>query len=329
MRDAGPMKRNTPRQTSVAFSLFVVMALLIAACGTADEAADPTATAEPGDAGQETGRAIVISNVDSSNPAQKIEEFQPLADYLAANLEQFGITEGQVVIARDTAEMARMLSAGESDLYLDAAIPSLEVCEEAGCSFALRQWKGGTPNLSGVFVTTETSGVASLEDLRGKVIMLEQPHSTVGHILPLVTLAEEGIPTVSVNSPEAAVEADEVGYYVSSGGQTSMNLLLNGEIAALAIGERAFRQFSPDVQEQVMIFAETVAAPSQLVAIRPDLDPEMRAEIVRLMIELDQTDEGRSILAAMRDTEKFEAVPDDVLTELEELYEIVKQSLQS
>jgi ABC-type phosphate/phosphonate transport system substrate-binding protein len=159
--------------------------------------------------------------------------------------------------------------------------------------------------------------------------MLEQPHSTVGHILPLVTLAEAGIATVSVDSPSAEVGPDEVGFYVSSGGQTSMNLLLNGEISALALGDRAFKQFSPDVQDQVTIFAETVGAPSQLVAIRPDLDPDLRAEIVRLMVALDQSDEGQEILTTMRETEKFEEIPADVIEDLNELYEVVKQTLQS
>ena len=330
-RDAGPMTRYMPHEFRITVSLLIILALLLSACGAAD-ADGPTATPEPGGAGQDTGLSettIVVANVDASNPGQKIEEFQPLADYLAANLADFGITEGQVFIARDTAEMANSLSTGEADIYLDAAIPALDVCEELDCDFALQQWKGGTPNLMGVFVTTEASGVTSLEDLRGKVIMLEQPHSTVGHILPLVTLAEQGITTVSVASPEAAVGADEVGFYVSSGGQTSMNLLLNGEIAALAIGDRAFNQFSPDVQEQVTIFAETVPAPSQLVVIRPDLDPDLRAEIVRLMVALDQTEEGRVILETMRETEKFEEVPADVVEELDELHEVVKQTLQS
>ena len=322
-----PILRFRFRQLRFIALAAVALVLLITACG--DEDSDSaTATPEPGGVGQSPERALVVGNVDATNPAQKIEEFQPLADYLAVNLEDFNITEGQVLIARDTAEMARMMSDGEVDIYLDAAIPSLEVCEEAGCTFALRQWKGGTPELAGVFVTTDGTGVASFEDLLGKVIMLEQPHSTVGHILPLLTLTEAGIATVSVNSPEAEVGPDEVGFYVSSGGQTSMNLLLNGEISALAIGERSYKKFSDDVQEQASIFAETVAAPSQLVAIQPGLEPDLRDEIARLMIELDQTEEGRVILETMRETQKFDEIPPEVLTDLEELYEVVKQTFQ-
>ncbi len=259
------MKKPLTGKKWILFSILLLLPI-VAACGEADSGDSPTATPKPQTGGQSTSTAIVVGNVEANNPSKKIDEFQPLADYLAANLASSGITAGEVVIARDTAEMARMMAAGEVDIYLDAAVPSLEVCEEVGCSFILRQWKGGTAELTGVFVTSNESGVSDPEDLKGTVIMLEQPHSTVGHILPLVTLAEQGIAVRPVSSPEAEVGPDEVGYYVSSGGQTSMNLLLNGEIAALAIGIRAFKEFSPDVQAQVTIFAETVPAPSQLVS---------------------------------------------------------------
>src|SRR5690606_1254280 len=129
-------------------------------------------------------RTLVIGNIDASNPSEKIAEFQPLVDYLVDHLEDYGIAEGQVVIARDPSEMARLMGNGEVDIYIDAAIPSLQVCAMTGCDFALRQWKGGGPELAGIFVTGKGSDITSVEDLRGHIIGLEQPHSTVGHILP-------------------------------------------------------------------------------------------------------------------------------------------------
>lgn len=312
-------------------ALFVLglVLLLVTACG-ADETTGATATPEesgaanPGDG----AAALVIGNVDASNPAQKIEEFQPLADYLASNLEDLGIAEGTVRIARDTDEMAELVSAGEVDIYIDAAIPSLEVCEAVGCEFALRQWKGNTAELAGVFVVKKGSGIESLQDLKGKIMMLEQPHSTVGHILPLVTLTQEGIAYREVADQNAEVGPDEVGFFVSPGGQTSMNLLLNGEIDALAFGERSYKQFSQEVQDQTEIIATTPGAPSQLVAFSPDLEPDVAAEVTRLMVALSESEEGQAILVALRETQKFEEMSDDVKTALDELYETVKLAMQ-
>lgn len=317
-----------PVRGGFATILLVIASLILAACGAAD-ADDPTATPEAGSGGEsDASGAIVLGNVDATNPSEKIAEFQPLADYLAANLGDPEISAGQVVIARDTAEMARMLGDGSVDIYIDAAVPSLQVCETAGCEFSLRQWKGGGPELFGVFVTPKTSGITSIEDLRGMVIMLEATHSTVGHILPRVTLSQAGITTREVENPQAEVGDDEVGYVVSTGGQTSMNLLLNGDIGALAIGERAFKKFDKDVQQQLVIFDETAAAPSQLVAFAPEFDTEMQSEIVALMLALEDSPEGQEILKALRDTQKFEEFPDDAAEQLAELYETVKLTLE-
>lgn len=312
----------------LAVAILLVMTLILTACGAA-EADEPTATPENGSGeASEASGAIVLGNVDATNPSEKIAEFQPLADYLAANLGDLGISEGQVVIARDTAEMARMLADGSVDIYIDAAIPSLQVCEVAGCEFGLRQWKGGGPELFGVFVTTQTSGIATIDDLRGKVIMLEATHSTVGHILPRVSIAQAGLTTREVESPQAEVGDKEVGYVVSTGGQTSMNLLMNGDIAALAIGERAFKKFDPSVQQQLVIFAETAAAPSQLVAFRPDFDTDLQSEIVALMLALEDSPEGQAILTSLRDTQKFDELPEGLAEQLDELYETVKLTLE-
>jgi len=305
----------------------VLAGLVLSGCGTDSLSVTPTVATGGSETTEQAG-TLVIGNIDANNPSEKIAEFQPLVDYLVDHLGDYGINEGQVVIAQDTAEMARLLAEGDVDIFIDAAIPSLIVCSLADCQFALRQWKGGGPELAGVFVTTKESGITSLEDLRGLVIMLEQPHSTVGHILPLATLAELGISTRRVSDLGATIADDEVGYYVATGGQSSMNLLLTGEIEALAIGERALRRFSDDVQSQVEVFATTEAAPSQLVAFRNGFDPALEAEIGQLMISLEETDEGLDILDSLRDTARFDEFTADLAGELTELWEVVQLIIQ-
>jgi phosphonate transport system substrate-binding protein len=325
-----PQPTQARRRASGRLLLALVFTLsaLLAACGDAETNGNsPTATSAAGSQ-PDASEVIVIGNIDANNPARKIEEFQPLANYLASHLEDSGITAGTVLIARDPNEMARLLSDGSIDIYIDASIPTLEVCEMSDCDYALRQWKGGGPELSGVFVTTKANGFDSIDDLAGKVIMLEQPHSTVGHILPLVTIAEAGIEVRRVDSPQEEVAADEAGYYVSSGGQTSMNLLLNGEIDALAIGERAYEQFSEDVKAQVVVFQKTVPAPAQLVSFRPGFDPALQQEIVDLLVALEDSQEGQELLTQLRDTQKFELLSELDEEELAELYATVKLTMQ-
>ena len=59
----------------------------------------------------------------ADDPAKKIATSTPLADYLAANLGELGITEGRVKIAPDMETMAQWLEAGEVDLCFEASTP--------------------------------------------------------------------------------------------------------------------------------------------------------------------------------------------------------------
>ena len=259
----------------------------------------------------ERAAAIVLGDIDPRAPARKTAELQPLADHLALQLRPFGIRQGRVVVAPDEATMTRLLHDGTVDLYLGATAPVLTVCQHAGCAIRLRQWKGGQPVMAGVFVARRADGVARLGDLAGRVIAVEKPQSTVGHMMPLATLVDRGLAVRQVDAPSAAVGPDEIGYYVAPGGRTAMDLLLRGQVAAAAMGERTLSQFSLTVRDQTAIIDRTVAIPTHLVALRPGLDGEIEEAIGARLTELDRAPEGRAILAALRETERFDRLPPD------------------
>jgi phosphonate transport system substrate-binding protein len=297
-------------------ALVGLAASTLAGCASASVGATglpaPTATVE-------RAGAIVLGDIDPKTPARKIAELQPLADYLAAQLRPFGIRQGRVVVAPDEAAMARLLHDGAVDLYLGDTAPALTVCQRAGCDLRLRQWKGGQPAMAGLFVARRADGVERLGELAGRVIAVEKPHSAVGHVLPLAMLARHGLPVRQVGAPGAAVGPEEIGYYVAPGGRTAMDLLLRGQVAAAAMGERTLGQFSPAVRDQTAIVDRTIAIPSQLVALRPGLDRELAEAISALLVGLDRTPEGRAILTALRETERFDRLPPDAAALLDHM----------
>ena len=165
------------KQTLLISSL-IIATILMAACQTAGAATTienlPTAVPEL------TRSEILILADVNEDVAESVEDFQPMADYLAANLSDFGIKEARVVVAPDEAGMTEMLKNGETDLYFDSSFAAATVFHDAGAVPLLRRWKDGIKEYNAVIVVRKDSGLESLDDLKGKTIAFEEDDSTSG-----------------------------------------------------------------------------------------------------------------------------------------------------
>ena len=159
---------------------------LLVACGAG---ATPTSVQHSeGISPVDRSQVIILGDVDPDEPIKKLKRFQPLADYLAKNLGEFGIVKGQVVVARNIEEMGRFLKDMEVDVYFDSAFPALAVQELSGSRFILRRSKEGVSTYWSTYVTLKNTDIGSAEDFLGKIIAFEEPRSTSGFVLPAGTL---------------------------------------------------------------------------------------------------------------------------------------------
>ena len=129
------------RQLAITAILSMMLFTTLGACGD-NEGVTPTS---PGTPALSFDQAITLGDLDPDNPTKKIRRFQPLADYLAERLGEFGIEKGNVVIARDFDDMAGFLKDGTVDFYFDSPFPALTVQEKSGSEVILRRWKEGDP----------------------------------------------------------------------------------------------------------------------------------------------------------------------------------------
>ena len=139
------MQYPTFKSGKTVIVVFLAILLLLTACGGDDE---EVATAEPTEEVAAATGVIVLSDIDEDDPVGKLEEFQPIADYLAANLGDFGIGTGEVKIAPDLDTMVSWLASGEVDIFYDSLFPAMIVNDrEWRCSAAARLawWRTGVP----------------------------------------------------------------------------------------------------------------------------------------------------------------------------------------
>ena len=233
----------------------------------------PTPEVIPVGAPVSSAEIFTVGDIGPEDPGKKIKRFQPLADYLVDHLGLYGYQAGRVVVTKNMEDMADLLEDGTIDLYMHSPYPALAVQELSGSQVILRRWKGGVHSCASAHVATKACGIVKAEDLLGKVVAFEEPFSTSGYVLPAGKLIQLGFNLVEVKMPDAVVEPGQIGYYFSLDDENSVELLLQGRVAARGISLQDYEKLSDEIKEQSNVFGETVTVPRHLVSVSPGMEP--------------------------------------------------------
>lgn len=305
-------------------SLILTLLLLVACTSSDDATAEPTE--EVTASSQETsGRPLVLADI-SGNPDRVFGRFQPLADYLAVRLGEFGITSGEVRVASDIETMIAWMNSGEIDLYFDSLFPVMLIGDATGAQPILRRWRDGVGEYHSVFFASVDSGITSIEDLNGQLIAFEDASSTSGYLVPAAYLVNNNLTISEFNSLEAEVPDDSVGYIFSNDDENAVQWVISGLVGAGVTDNQNFNELPEETRDTLTIIAETDPVPRQVVLAGPDLDPELIAEITLILLAMDESEEGLLVLDEAS-TDLFDEFPEGIesaLDNMRALYESIQ-----
>ena len=244
----------------------------------------------------------------STSPVGETKKFAPLASFLAQQLKSDGMDQGKVVVAGSIPAMSSLLQTRQVDLYIDSLFPSFAVSRVSGSKLLLRRWKFGNSEYRSIIFTRKDSGIARLEDLKGKVIAFEEPFSSSGYFFPKVDLLKMRFRLAPEGQGSEPVKTDDVRYIFSHGDTNTIFLVLNGAAAAGAIEDEKYLRFAKNL-DSFRIVHETVSFPRQIVSYRADLPVKLVTKVKEILLNMHRSEVGGKVLREFENTTKFDEIP--------------------
>jgi len=272
---------------------FCVAALFLSACSK--EAAPPVPKYT--DAPAVEARVYRFAVHPLHNPEKLVRAYQPLIDHL--NL-QIPDARFSLEASRDYAEYERKFRARAPDLLLPNPWQTLEAIK---VGYGVIAMAGEPGDFKGIFVVRRDSGIKQPADLKGKAVAYPSPTALASCIMPQWFLHQHGV----------NVNRDIENRYVGSQESAIMNAYL-GQVAAGVTWPAPWRLFQKDHPQeaaQLMVVWETPPLINNSVMVRDDLPPKLREQLRAELLKLNNSEQGRSILAGMQTTRFLPAADAD------------------
>jgi phosphonate transport system substrate-binding protein len=259
-------------------ALFLVV-LFGSACDTSPPPAGPSYGSAPGN---EVKPHYHLAIHPLHNPKKLAEAYQPLVDYLNANIPQANFV---LEASRDYQDYERKFRARTPEFLLPNPWHTLEAIKVGYNVIAMA---GDADDFKGIFIVRKDSGLNTPADLKGKVVSYPSHTALAACIMPQYYLHQNG---VNINH-------DIENIYVGSQESSIMNAYLGKSDAGATWPPpwRLFQQDHPEQAAQLKLIWETPPLMNNSFMVRDDVPAALRDRVQRLLIELHQSPEGRAIL---------------------------------
>ena len=271
--------------------------------------------------------ALVIGSVHHEVAAE-IKKFLPLADYLGKHLRSEGVNEAKIVVAKDLSQMGTFLRERKVDVYIDSSIASVGANLISGSKFLLRRWKRGRPDYRSVIYKRKDTHLRQVEDLKGHTIAFEDPFSSSGYFIPKMALVQAGLKLVPRPDPTTPLDPEEIGYVFSHHDENTVAWVLRGMVSAGATDDYTYQRQTHRYSNSLVVIHTTSSFPRHLVSYRPDLAARLVTKMKEILIQMDQSQEGRSALKEFEHTTKFDDLPASSTAQLLKVRKFVEAELR-
>lgn len=270
--------------------------------------------AVPAAVGQDDRHVLVLGRI-SDDPKAHYQQLKPLLDYVVPRMADVGIREGRILMARDRKQMESYLRRGRVDWVTETAASAMKLQLGAGAETLLLTERNGVSRYRTVFFTRRDSGIASIDDLRGRSIAFQNPSSTSGYYVPALALLERAMPLEILLSPRDRPGSSSVGYLFA---RSELNI--STWVHKRLVDAGTFSNLDWDSPQRLpepyrrdlVVFHQTPDYPRAVEMVRGDLAPEVKARLRELLIAAAaDPDAGEALMGFFKTTQFLPLTPAD------------------
>jgi phosphonate transport system substrate-binding protein len=269
---------------------------------------------------------LVIGKV-SHNPKKHYRYLKPIAEYVVERMRDLGVRRVKVLMAPDNRRMLEYLRQGRVDWVTETVMSASIFAEEAGAEILLRKWKKGVPVYHTIFFARNESGIASLDDLPGRRLALEDTGSTSSYYLPLSILIENGYRVEPLGSSRGVPQDARIGYLLAGDEINISTLVHKGLVDAGAFNNLDWDKpdHLPDIfQREMRIIHRSRSFPRAVELVRGDLDPALKARLRSLLLKAHEDPDAELPLFSYQRTLRFDPLRQDEMDAIRRLYRTVQ-----
>ncbi|UCF95818.1 MAG: phosphate/phosphite/phosphonate ABC transporter substrate-binding protein [Spirochaetaceae bacterium] len=204
-------------------------------------------------------------------------------------------------VAADYTAVLKGLSADPPTVHMAslATFAYILAAERDAAEAALVSIRRGSPIYRAQLIARRGSGIRKITDLKGKTFCRPDPLSTSGWVIPMLTMRAAGI-----NPENDLKEILDLGTHDSV-----VAAVYNGDVDAGSTYEDArtlLQEEHPDVMQKVVVINVSIDIPNDGVQFVPAMPQEKRKIIVKALLEIAETDEGKEALGTAYQWEALE-----------------------
>jgi phosphonate transport system substrate-binding protein len=269
---------------------------------------------------------LVIGKI-SHNPKKHYRYLKPILTYMVEKMHAQGIRKGRIRMAKSKEHMAHLLAIGEVDWVTETPVAASYLHEKSGAELLLKKWKKGVPEYYPLFFSKKNGPVKKLDDLKGKILALEDPASTTAYYMPIYAMIQKGLKPIRLKSFRESPPSDRVGF-VFTREEINISTLVNKGLAdAGAFSNLDWNKedhLPSQFRKEFSVFHTLPPIIRAVELVRSDLDPALKSQLERILLRAENDPKAQPVLYAYQQTKKFEKLSGKQKQSIYDLYTIVE-----